>query len=80
MDKQRARDILKAHACCSFANIENNLCQLCPWNNTDDCKNTGINEKIIIETMNTLKGIEPMEKIKLSEIKITSAFENFIRL
>lgn len=26
--------------------------------------------------MNTLKGIEPMEKIKLSEIKITSAFEN----
>ena len=31
---------------------------------------------MIIEAINTLKGIKPMKKIKLSEIKITSAFEN----
>lgn len=76
MDKQRVRDILKAHACCSFANIENKLCMLCPWNDTEDCESTVINEEVIIKAMNTLKGIENMKKIKLSEIKITSAFEN----
>lgn len=76
MDKQRARDILKAHACCSFTNIENKLCMLCPWNDTEDCDNTAINEEVIIKAMNTLKGIETMRIIKLSEIKITSAFEN----
>ena len=62
MDKQRARDILKVHACCSFTNIENNLCQLCPWNNTDDCNNTAINEEVIIKAINTLKGIENISK------------------
>lgn len=76
MDKQRARDILKAHACCSFTNIENKLCMLCPWNDTEDCESTVINEEVIIKAMNTLKGIENMKKIKLSEIKVTSAFEN----
>ena len=76
MDKQRARDILKAHACCSFTNIKNKLCILCPWNDTEDCDNTAINEEVIIKAMNTLKGIENMKKIKLSEIKITNAFEN----
>lgn len=76
MDKQRARDILKAHACCAFTNMENKLCLLCPWNDTEDCENTVINEEVIINAMNTLKGIENMKKIKLSEIKVTSAFEN----
>ena len=76
MDKQRARDILKAHACCAFTNMENKLCLLCPWNDTEDCENTVINEEVIINAMNTLKGIENMKKIKLSEIKVSSAFEN----
>lgn len=76
MDKQRARDILKVHACCSFTNKENNLCMMCPWNNTDDCIDTVMDEELIIKAINTLKGVEPMKKIKLSEIKITSAFEN----
>ena len=76
MDKQRARDILKAHACCTFANMENNLCMSCPWSNTDDCDNTRINEELITKAINTLKGIDTMKKIRLSEIKITSAFEN----
>lgn len=76
MDKQRARDVLKAHACCSFASIENKLCMLCPWNDTKDCESTVINEKVIIKAINTLKGIKGMKKIKLSEIKVTSAFEN----
>lgn len=76
MDKQRARDILLVHSCCSFTNIENGLCMMCPWCDTEDCEKTKINEDMIIEAINTLKGIKPMKKIKLSEIKITSAFEN----
>ena len=76
MDKQRARDILLAHSCCSFTNIKNGLCMMCPWCDTEDCEKTKINEDMIIEAINTLKGIKPMKKIKLSEIKITSAFES----
>ena len=76
MDKQRAKEILIVHACCSFATRENKLCMMCPWVDTEDCDETIINEEVIIEAINTLKGIEYMKKIKLSEINITSAFEN----
>lgn len=76
MDKQRARDILKAHACCSFTNMSNNLCMFCPWNGTEDCDKTVINEEVIIKAMNTLRGVEPMKTMRLEDIKITSAFEN----
>lgn len=76
MDKQRAREILMVHACCSFTNIENKLCMMCPWNNTEDCDNTVMNEELVVKAINTLKGIKSMKTIKLSEIKITSAFEN----
>lgn len=76
MNKKRAKEIILAHACCSFATRENKLCMMCPWNNTEDCDETIINEEVIIEAINTLKGIKDMKKIKLSEIKITSAFEN----
>ena len=75
MDKQRAREILLVHTCCSFVNVENNLCIMCPWSNTDDCKYTAIDEELVIEAINTLKGVEPMKKIKLSEIKITNTFK-----
>lgn len=75
MDKQRARDILLAHSCCSFTNIENGLCMMCPWSNTYDCEFTTINEETIIKAMKILKGIDVMKTIKLSEIKITNAFK-----
>lgn len=51
MDKQRARDILFVHACCSFTNIENKLCEKCPWNDTEDCEKTMIDEKLITEAI-----------------------------
>lgn len=76
MNKQRAREILLTHACCSFTNIKNNLCAMCPWNKTEDCEKTQITEELIIEAINTLKGAKNMKKIKLSEIKITSTFKN----
>ena len=76
MDKERAKEILKVHACCSFTSNKNKLCMLCPWNNTYDCEFTTINEETIIKAMKILKGIDVMKTIKLSEIKITNAFEN----
>lgn len=51
MDKQRAKEIILAHACCSFATRENKLCIMCPWNNTEDCDETIINEKAIVEAI-----------------------------
>lgn len=75
MDKQRAKEIVLAHSCCSYSTEENKLCMMCPWVDTEDCDETIINEKVIIEAINTLRGIEDMKKIKLSEIKITSAFK-----
>lgn len=76
MDKHRAKEIMLVHACCSYSTRENKLCMMCPWVDTEDCYETIINEEVIIEAINTLKGIENMNKIKLSEIKITNAFEN----
>lgn len=74
MDKKRAKEILVVHACCSFANTRNELCLTCPWNGTKDCKSTAINEEVIIEAVNTLEGKDIMRKMKLDDIKISSAF------
>ena len=50
MDKERALDIIKAHACCSFATIENKLCDVCPWKDSKDCvEATRIDEKLVIK-------------------------------
>lgn len=75
MNKQRAKEIAMAHACCSFTKVENKLCLLCPWNRTNDCKNTLIDEEVIIKAMETLGGGR-MRKMKLSDIKISNAFTN----
>ena len=56
MNKDRAIQILMAHACCSFTTEENKLCVKCPWNETKDCEETVINEAVIIETMSVLRG------------------------
>ena len=73
MNKQRAKEIAMAHACCSFTKVENKLCLLCPWNRTNDCKNTLIDEEVIIKAMETLGGGR-MRKMKLSDIKISETF------
>lgn len=55
MTKQRAEEILLAYACCSFTTTNNKLCQKCPWNETDDCENTTIDERLISEAVNILR-------------------------
>lgn len=51
MNKKRAKEIILAHACCSFTNIENKLCEKCPWNNKEDCEKTMIDVKLITEAI-----------------------------
>lgn len=75
MDKQRAKEIIMAHSCCSFSNGENKLCMLCPYNKID-CVDIRLDEEVIIEAMKVLEGVDEMKRIKLSEIKISSAFAN----
>lgn len=75
MNKQRAKEIVMTHACCSFTNTGNKLCLLCPWNRTNDCKNTLIDEETVIKAMEALGGGR-MRKMKLSDIKISNAFTN----
>ena len=55
MNKERAKDIIMAYACCSFTTDCNNLC---PWNETSDCTNTTIDEEEIVEAMNILRNKE----------------------
>lgn len=75
MDKKRANQVLVAHACCSFNNNNNYLCLMCPWHKTDDCKFTAINEEIVNEAINELRG-KNMKRMKLDDIKIRESFEN----
>lgn len=42
MKKNEALNILLAHACC----VSLNMCSKCPWDDTDDCKNTNFKDVI----------------------------------
>lgn len=73
--KKKAREILLAHACCSFTNTSNNLCIECPWNRKKNCDLSVINEDVIIEAIRTLERVGSVRTIKLSDIKIQKCFE-----
>ena len=40
MDQRTAIDVLLAYACCN----SKNKCNICPWNDTEDCKSTSFFE------------------------------------
>lgn len=42
MDKKTALKILVAHGCCEFSDYR--LCKKCPWNHTDDCRDTNFSD------------------------------------
>lgn len=67
MNKKRAKEILIANACCTL-----DKCNICPWRNTDDCINTSF-FNVIEEAIYAMNGEELMN-MKLSDIKISSAF------
>lgn len=67
MNKKRAKEILIANACCTL-----DKCNICPWRNTDDCTNTSFLD-VLEEAIYAMNGEELMN-MKLSDIKISSAF------
>ena len=67
MNNKRAKQILIANACCTL-----DKCNICPWKNTDDCTNTSFLD-VLEEAIYAMNGEELMN-MKLSDIKISSAF------
>lgn len=51
MDKKRALDILIVNTRCSIGFCD----KQCPWNGTEDCKNTVMTRELIIEAINVLR-------------------------
>lgn len=52
MDKQRAMNVLLANACCT----DNKLtCDMCPWNDAEDCKSTNFND-VLYEAFQIING------------------------
>ena len=51
MDKKRALDILIVNTRCSIGFCD----EQCPWDGTEDCKNTVMSRELIIEAINTLR-------------------------
>lgn len=76
MTYKEAKEIILVHTCCSFANMENKLCILCPWNATNKCINTKINGEVIYKAISKVKGVEPMKTIRLEDIKVKNTFLN----
>ena len=58
MDEQRALNVLIANACCSDSKL---ACNICPWNNTEDCKSTNFND-VLYEAVQTIIGGKNNEK------------------
>lgn len=75
MNKEEALEILIVHASCSFCERSNILCYECPWHKKEQCKMTKITPELILEAINAVTG-STVIKMKLSDIKITSAFAN----
>ena len=48
MDKKTALDAIIAHACCVYACYVSDfsMCGKCPWNHTDDCRDTNFSDVI----------------------------------
>lgn len=49
MSREEALDILLANACCTLGDI----CDKCPWNMTDNCRDTNFTD-VIEEAVNVI--------------------------
>lgn len=78
MNKKEALDLLIAFACCTASFRD--MCGKCPWNNKYECVNSKFDVDTINEAIDVIRkgGNRDMKKMKLSDIKINSAFLNSI--
>ena len=76
MDRKEALDFLMAFACCTASFRD--LCSKCPWNGKYECVNSKFEADLINEAIDIVRKGENknMRKMKLSDIKISSAFLN----
>lgn len=54
MDKKTALKVLIAHGCCVS---DFSMCGKCPWNHTDDCRDTNFSD-VIEEAVDTILEVE----------------------
>ena len=47
----KLENILLAHACCSFTNTNNAICELCPFHNTKQCERADFTEQAMIKVI-----------------------------
>lgn len=76
MERRQAKEILIAHACCTYANRDNLLCHVCPWFEKAECKGTAFTEEMIMEAVAIMNGCDTMGRRKLDEIYISEEFAN----
>lgn len=76
MDRKEALDFLMAFACCTSSFRD--MCGKCPWNGKYECVNSKFEADLINEAVDVIRKVENknMRKMKLSDIKISSAFLN----
>ena len=76
MERKDAKEILLTHACCTYANRDNLLCNVCPWYGKTECQGTAFTEEMIMSAIARLSGFDTMKRRKLNEIIIAESFAN----
>lgn len=78
MRTNKLENILLAHACCSFTNTNSKICELCPFNNKEECEKTSFSEDAMISVIKEFrrKEVKPMKRINLEEIIVPEEFLN----
>ena len=76
MNKEKAKEILMAHSCCTLSNRDNLLCHVCPWYNKKECEEVRFTDELIMNAVAVIKGYKSMKRIKLDKIYVTQAFVN----
>ena len=76
MNRKEAKEILLAHACCSYENRDNLLCQVCPWFGKPACQGTKFTEEMMMEAIAVMSGYDTMGRKKLNDIYIADEFAN----
>ena len=66
MDKKTALEIIVAYACCVS---DFSMCGKCPWNHTDDCRDTNFSD-VIEEAVDTILEEEKWWKWSCQKLKL----------
>ena len=51
MKANKLENVLLAHACCTFRNTNNRICELCPFYNKKDCEKADFSEESMINVI-----------------------------